>query len=127
MGKSASIRGLGILSKWQAGSKWQLGLCLLLAALVIYNPYLAAPDSGAGLCVRHSASHRATVGASELQHFEPVDSRSLLPAAAIAIVQQFALLPDLGSAAQERAPEKAFPAVHTLPASLWFRPPPPVK
>jgi len=43
-------------------------VCLVLATLLLFNPFFAAPRSGHNLEVCHPASHRATVGASEMQH-----------------------------------------------------------
>src|SRR5215831_6006488 len=55
-------------------------VCLILAILLLYNPFFAVPHSGSSLEIGHRASHRATVGASELQHFSPVDGWGALPA-----------------------------------------------
>jgi hypothetical protein len=104
---------------------WQVALCLLLAALVVYNPYLSATDSSVGLCVRHSASFRATLGASELQHFTPQGSGRALAATAALVLAHFPQFPlpesrERHSGVTQRV---ALPA-QALPASLWFRPPP---
>ena len=106
---------------------WQVALCLFLAALVVYNPYLSATDSSVGLCIRHSASFRATVGASELQHFTPIDSIAMMAVTAIIALAHFLQfhLPEsserhTGVTQRVALPEQA------LPASLWFRPPPAV-
>src|SRR5215469_17723113 len=48
-------------------------VCLVLAALLLFNPFFATPRSGHSLEVSTPASHRATVGASELEHFSPTD------------------------------------------------------
>jgi hypothetical protein len=105
--------------------KWQVALCLLLAALVVYNPYLSAADSGVGLSVRHSASFRATLGASELQHFTPKDSGAILAATAtlaLAHFLQFRLAES--SERPTGVTQRVAPPQQALPASLWFRPPP---
>jgi hypothetical protein len=104
---------------------WQVALCLLLAALVVYNPYLSATDSSAGVCLRHSASFRATLGASELQHFTPEGSGAALAATATLALAHFLQfrLPE----SRERhtgVSERVAPPEQALPASLWFRPPP---
>jgi hypothetical protein len=104
--------------------RWQLLVCLLLAALVIYNPYLSGVEAGAGLCLRHSASNRASVGASELQHFTPIDGRSVVASDAVALLQAFAGLAVPTSEPYKRTTEKVLVALVNLPASLWFRPPP---
>ena len=124
MADSAAIRGFDSLSEWRVAPKWQIGLCLLLAALVIYNPFLAGAESGAGLCVEHSASNRATVGASELQQFSPINGQEILTIAAVSQLQQFDRLLSIASEPHEGAVEEVLGAVQYLPASLWFRPPP---
>ena len=106
---------------------WQVALCLLLAALVVYNPYLSATDSSVGLCLRHSASFRATLGASELQHFTPIDSIAMLAATAIIALAHFLQfhLPE-SSERHTDVTQRVVPPEQALPASLWFRPPPAV-
>jgi hypothetical protein len=44
------------------------GFCVLLALLILYNPFLALTTSYASYSVHGQARHRATVGACELQH-----------------------------------------------------------
>jgi hypothetical protein len=104
---------------------WQVAVCLLLAALVVYNPYLSATDSAVGLCLRHSASFRATLGASELEHFTPKDSAAALAAAATMALARFLQyrLPESSERPTRVAPREA-PPEQVWPASLWFRPPP---
>ncbi len=107
--------------------RWQVCLCLLLVALILYNPFLAGADSVAGLSVRHAASNRATVGASELQHFTPAEKGTGLPSGDALLL--FALLtPSLYLYGQRMwiSPVSVHPAAaqHLAP-SLWFRPPPP--
>lgn len=43
-------------------------ICVLLALLILYNPFAALTNSGDTFAVRGLERHRATVGASELQH-----------------------------------------------------------
>jgi hypothetical protein len=104
---------------------WEVCVCLLLAALILYNPFLAGADSVAGLSVRHPASNRATVGASELQHFTPAEkSASLLSGDGLLL---FALLipHSLHPSGQRITTTSIYPAaVQHLAPSLWFRPPP---
>ena len=99
-------------------------VCLILATLLLYNPFFAVPHSGKGLEIGHPASHRATVGASELQHFSPIDGWGALPAtdtgtAAVVLplpeplAQFFFALPLVPHFSQE-----------FFGSGLWFRPPP---
>jgi hypothetical protein len=99
-------------------------LCLLLAALFLYNPFLTAPAADAGLHLRHSHSNRATVGASELQQFTPAKERQAFEAQAEERNDgvSFAVPPPeerLATACSEVPAPQAFWA-----ANLWFRPPP---
>ena len=43
-------------------------ICVLLAFLILYNPFTTLGSSGNAFAVRGLERHRATVGASELQH-----------------------------------------------------------
>jgi hypothetical protein len=99
-------------------------VCLVLATLLLYNPFIATPRSGHSLEVCHPASHRATVGASELQHFSPIDgwdNLAVVDSTEAAIVlsvpdptaQFFFVLLSVPSFAQQ-----------VSGPGLWFRPPP---
>ena len=46
--------------------------CVLLAALILYNPFAALCFSHGTIEVHTLQRNRASVGASELQHFSPV-------------------------------------------------------
>jgi hypothetical protein len=104
--------------------RWQSLVCFCLALFLIYNPYLAAPGSTNALNVRHPASNRATVGASELQHFSPADGKHKLLTPAVASLQHLFSIPDLSSQAFELFPQVVSPAHQFFGSSLWFRPPP---
>lgn len=99
-------------------------LCFLLALLFLYNPYLVLTSSSANLNVRHTASYRATVGSSELQHFSPTDGRKTFTA-------QIAILFDWFESSLNSSAEQGIEAntpdsyaCKILCADLWFRPPP---
>ncbi|HTP69790.1 MAG TPA: hypothetical protein VMJ35_12865 [Dongiaceae bacterium] len=51
---------------------WRGWVCILLIGLVLYNPFAGLFSSNDALCYDGLARNRATVGASELQHFSPV-------------------------------------------------------
>jgi hypothetical protein len=106
--------------------KLQVLLCLLLVGLVLYNPYLAGPESSASTCFRHAASNRATVGASELQHFTPVDNRGVLLAAFVLLFPGFPIVAPRSSRSGDYRIAAVCHSPQFLPASLWFRPPPTV-
>jgi hypothetical protein len=102
-------------------SSW---ICLFLAFFLLYNPFLASSHAANGLEVCHPASHRATVGASELQHFTPATGWDCLETANITDVEVPQPLPDLTADVLV-----TLPLVSPLPPQffgpgLWFRPPP---
>jgi hypothetical protein len=98
-------------------------LCLLLAVLFLYNPYMTAPGTPGKLSVAHQTSYRATLAASELQQFSapdgPVDT-------VFAEAWLDAFQPDCNDLAFAfvHPTNDAFSHLQFLCASLWFRPPP---
>jgi len=104
--------------------KWEAAVCLLLAALCLFNPFLDAAAGTSGLNFRHAASHRATVGSSELQQFTPTNGRSVLESAEfVRVTLLLEVVRDARHPLATAMSEAALPA-EILPASLWFRPPP---
>jgi hypothetical protein len=49
--------------------RWQSGWCVLLAVLLLYNPFVAIYCSHSHSSVHTPQRNRATVGSSELQHY----------------------------------------------------------
>lgn len=99
-------------------------VCLLLAGLLLYNPFLSLFHSPTGLSVHHLSRNRALVGSGELQPFSPVSydvAEDVLPAnrageiIPIARGQEILLATDL---ARDRVITPDFSS------NLWFRPPP---
>jgi len=97
---------------------------MCLALFLLYNPYMAAPGSTGGLNFCHPASNRATIGASELQHFSPANGRDQLSSPVASVVVSLASLPELSSQAFTLLPQVVSPAQQFFGSSLWFRPPP---
>ncbi|HXH65833.1 MAG TPA: hypothetical protein VNI81_01450 [Candidatus Limnocylindrales bacterium] len=52
--------------------RFRVWMCVLLAAFILYNPFAALCFSHGAVEVHSLQRNRATVGASELQHFSPV-------------------------------------------------------
>jgi hypothetical protein len=99
-------------------------VCLALAVLFLYNPYLAVTPSSNVLNIHHTLSYRATVGSSELQHFNPTDARKIL-ALSVAVVLSWLDAPAnlIVSRVTEVSPHPT--CAFEVPCSdLWFRPPP---
>ncbi len=104
--------------------RWRACVCLLLVFFLLYNPFAASRSSASGLNVGHPASHRATVGASELQHFSFADGQDRLSVYDSAAAATFTFSPavfarSLRCVAQVLSPKQQF-----FGAGLWFRPPP---
>jgi hypothetical protein len=104
----------------------ELLVCLLLALLCLYNPYLRATNGSAGFGFCHAASYRATVGASELEQFSPTNSRDFLSTPLLATLETLLYPVALSAGPQwQTSPVTRVPALRlSLPPSLCFRPPP---
>jgi hypothetical protein len=99
-------------------------VCLLLTLSFLFNPYLTALGSGGGLNVRHPASHRATVGYSELEKFSPLASQDSLDFVPHFFADALSLLPARTSFFFLPAGREHLPGRGLFRANLWFRPPP---
>src|SRR5271169_4113874 len=58
---------------------WRAWICVLLIMFILYNPFLGLTSASNGLAYQALARHRASVGASELQHFAPVQVENAQP------------------------------------------------
>jgi hypothetical protein len=99
-------------------------LCLVVALLVLYNPFLAVASSSGTLSINHTPSYRATIASSELQHFSPTDGRKTFSVPVTILFDWFALFVIVLAG---RALQVSTQHVHTCQhfyADLWFRPPP---
>jgi len=99
-------------------------VCVFLVFSLIYNPFVSAPRRTRGLEVGHPMSHRATVGASELQHFTTVTSQELTGFADLALAETSLVLPTLSEVNTLPVSRAPHSPQQFLCASLWFRPPP---
>jgi hypothetical protein len=108
---------------------WQILTCVLLAGLFLYNPFLAAGRGTDRLSVCHPASHRATVGSSELERCTQANQTALafLPNLADQqeLIPRFAVM---HSTQRQYAEEKEVVATPLtgFSSNLRFRPPPAV-
>jgi hypothetical protein len=110
-------------------SLWRILTCVLLAGLLLYNPFLAASRASDSLSVCHPASHRATVGSSELERFTQPNDTALAFLPNLADVQE--LIPRFvamhSTQRQYAEQEEVVASSQTgFSSSLWFRPPPAV-
>jgi hypothetical protein len=105
-------------------SRWRQVVCILLIGLLLYNPFLALLQTHAGLSLNHLPRNRATVGASELDHFSPVSKTFTAEILAVECAVDIApLLPEIEfPLATTFAPAPV--SLCDFSSSLWFRPPP---
>lgn len=113
-------------SSHQRGSRptfWQLCAAALLVGLLLYNPFLALVSQSDGLAYQSLARHRATVGASELQHYPPVHGEKAQPE--ISVDEAFvAVMVENDESASHIFEDETLPQRPELTTSVWFRPPP---
>ena len=104
-------------------SALQTAACLLLVAVLLYNPFFTILRISQDLTVQHTLSYRATVAGSELRRCTVEDVTPLVPALA-AIAAHAAALSALTQTAFVQPDDLGGPS--TLPHcdSTWFRPPP---
>jgi hypothetical protein len=108
----------------KSGAKRHAWVCLLLALLFLYNPYLSAPGSAGGLKVQHPASHRATVGSSELEKYSSPGTPDAHLFVAVFFAKVISFLTYNASQSFLPLGSELLPSHQFLCASLWFRPPP---
>jgi len=101
---------------------WCVCACLLLVGLLLYNPFLALVAHSDGLTYQALARHRATVGASELQHIAQVQEQSAQPH--IIVAETFSGLVQINeSPATTSQQPKLLQRMEQIP-EICFRPPP---
>jgi hypothetical protein len=109
----------------RGAAKRHVWVCLLLPALLLCNPFLAASDSPGPLAIYHPPSYRATVASSELQKFKNPESHEPIVIADHNAVEAFSLpLPRLHYSAECLDTEASSLPDQFLSGNLWFRPPP---
>lgn len=98
-------------------------VCVLLIALVVYNPFAALGGSTGRLSYETLARNRASIGSGELQHFSPVSNPDVQSDLALD-------LQGMGSAVSIEQQQPArdqhteLPSEPSLLSAVWFRPPP---
>jgi hypothetical protein len=123
------MKNPGTTSRQKSVPLWQILTCVLLAGLFLYNPFLAASGASNSLTVCHPASHRATVGCSELEQFtQPNDTpAAFLPNVSDAQELLWRLVARNSTQRQYAETEEVVATPQTgFSSSLWFRPPPAV-
>jgi hypothetical protein len=109
-------------NRWSA---WTVFLCVLLAALFFYNPFVALISPAGNLAYHSPARNRSTVGASELQQFSPQQSLHVQPE--LSFVNLVAAIQPLQHTWRPaHFVEARIAPLAKLPSNLRFRPPPAV-
>jgi hypothetical protein len=102
---------------------WRGWICVALIGLILYNPFAALCGANDGFCYDRLARNRASVGASELQHFSPV-SNSVTQTEPDLDVPATDLLQVVQEESQTTDLQEVFPPQTELVAQLWNKPPP---
>jgi hypothetical protein len=103
---------------------WFRAVCVALIVLLAHNPYLIAPAISGGLNFSHHPSYRATVAASELQHFTPQDDQNSIDAILVRPLNVLDPLQTDGRQPRIYTSQVLSPQLQFWFAGLWFRPPP---
>jgi hypothetical protein len=104
--------------------RWFPLVCFALIILLIHNPYLTGPSGVDGLNVSHRPSYRATIAASELQHFSAPGNPNAFTALAARVSKDFEPLQADARQPLVYVSQVASPPQQFWRAGLWFRPPP---
>jgi hypothetical protein len=99
-------------------------VCLVLIALLLYNPFFTVLSISQDLSVQHPLSYRATVAGSELWRCTFEAGKPLLPPLSAAIFLTATLFTPRYKAALVQPSDTIGPVPQTLCDSTWFRPPP---
>jgi hypothetical protein len=104
-------------------TRWCVATCLLLVALLLYNPFFTILSSSHDVSVQHPLSYRATVAGSELRRCT-IEAQPLLPGLDAAVVHAATLLAPPHEIALVQPSDTAGLLSQALCDSIWFRPPP---
>lgn len=99
-------------------------VCLLLVLSFLYNPFLVTQASGGGLSVRHPASYRATIAASELEQYASQGGLDTHWVAVPSFIEALAMFPDAHLYASMTIAQERLTPLPLFCQGLWFRPPP---
>jgi hypothetical protein len=101
---------------------WRAWVCVLLIGLLLYNPFLALTSATHGRGYQALTRHRASVGASEMQHFAPVQVEKAL--ADVRVAPEISELPEPQQVCLLTSGPEHLPLLLEGMTSHWFRPPP---
>jgi len=106
------------------GARNRAAVCLVLVALLLYNPFFTILSSSRDLSVTHPLTYRATVAGSELRRCTVESADPLVPELTAAILHAAILLTPTHEGAFVQPSDTAGPLSQAPCDSIWFRPPP---
>jgi hypothetical protein len=98
--------------------------CLVLVALLLYNPFFTVVGSSRDTSVQHPISYRATLAGTELGRGILDAATPLVPQLAVAVRQAAILFLPSAKIASARPSDAAQPILEAVRHAIWFRPPP---
>jgi hypothetical protein len=99
-------------------------VCLVLIALLLYNPFFTILRISQDLSVQHPLSYRATLAGSELRRCTFEAAQPLIPVLSAAISLAATLLTPSSEVALVQPTDTVGPVPQPPCDSIWFRPPP---
>ncbi len=102
----------------------RVAVCLVLIALLLYNPFFTVLSISQDLSVQHPLSYRATVAGSELRRCTFEAGKPLLPGLSAAIFLVSALFAPSREVGLIQPTDSVGPVSQALCDCIWFRPPP---
>jgi len=105
-------------------ARGRTAVCLLLMALLLYNPFFTVLSISREFSVQHPLSYRATMASSELRRCTFEEGKPLLPELSAATSLAATLLAPSHEVALIEPSDAAGPVSQALCDSIWFRPPP---
>jgi hypothetical protein len=107
-----------------SGARKRAAVCLVLVALLLYNPFFTILSSSQDLSVKHPLSYRATVAGSELRRCTMEPGDPLVPELTAAILHAAILLAPTYQVAFVQPSDTAGLLSQASCDNIWFRPPP---
>ena len=107
-----------------SGTCKRTAVCLVLVALLLYNPFFTILSCSQDLSVSHPLSYRATVAGSELRRCTVDPANPLIPELTVALLHAAILLTPTHEVAFVQPSDTAGPVSQASCDSIWFRPPP---
>jgi hypothetical protein len=99
-------------------------VCLVLVALLLYNPFFTILGSSLDLSVQHPLSYRATLASTELQRGMLEAANPLISGLDAAILHAFSLFSLSHKVAFVQPSDAVTPMSQAICDNIWFRPPP---